>query len=87
MERNGAVMGILLTLYPMDNLVKESKKYGTYENKMFGHFYQKIEVINIQELLDGKTMKLPTSIEVLNKAEQKSKVKQQKLESKNNFSS
>jgi DNA modification methylase len=80
LEREKAAIGIMLTLYPMPNLVKESKKYGTYENKMFGHLYQKIEVISIQEILDGKTMKLPTSIEVLNKAEQKSKTKQQKLD-------
>ena len=72
-------MGILLTLYPMANLLKESKKYGMYENKMFGHSYQRIGVISVQEILDGKTMKLPTSLEILNKAEKRAKSKQQKL--------
>jgi DNA modification methylase len=80
MERDKAVIGILITLYPMDNLVKESKKYGTYENKMFGQTFQKIEVISISEILEGKTMKLPTSLEILKKAEQKSKSKQQELD-------
>ena len=79
-ERENAVMGILLTLYPMPNLLKESKKYGNYENKMFGHSYQRIEVISVQEILDGKTMKLPTSLEILNKAAKKAKSKQQRLE-------
>jgi len=79
-EREEAAMGILITLNAMPNLVKESKKYGTYENKMFGHSYQRIEVVSIQEILNGKTMKLPTTLEVLNKAEQKIKTKQQKLE-------
>jgi hypothetical protein len=73
-------MGILLTLYPMPNLVKESKKYGVYENKMFGHTYPKIEVISVEEILNGKTMKLPTSLNVLKKAERKTKNRQQKFD-------
>lgn len=63
-------MGFLLTLYPMPNLVKEASKYGTYQNKMFGHAYPKIQVVSIQELLDGKRMHLPTA-EVLKSAERK----------------
>jgi hypothetical protein len=71
MEREGAVIGYLLTLYPMPNLVKEASKYGTYQNKMFGHIYPKIEVISVQDILEGKKMYLPTSVEVLKKAERK----------------
>jgi site-specific DNA-methyltransferase (adenine-specific) len=71
MEREGAAMGYLITLYSMANLVRESKKYGTYKNRQFGHSYQKIEVINVQEILDGRRMDLPISLEVLRKAEQK----------------
>ena len=73
LERENAALGILLTLYPMENLVKESKKYGVYNNKLFGHSYPKIEVICIAKILEGKTMKLPTSLEVLKKAQQKTK--------------
>jgi len=72
MEREKAVMGYLISLYPMENLVKESKKYGRYQNKMFGHSYPKIQVIDIQEILDGKRMALPTTVEVLKTAERKS---------------
>lgn len=71
MEREGSAMGYLITLYPMGNLVKESKKYGTYKNKQFGHTYPKIEVVSVQEILDGKKMDLPISLEVLKTAEQK----------------
>lgn len=78
-EREGAVMGFLLTLYPMPNLVKESKKYGMYNNTMLGQTYPKIQVISVEEILFGKTMKIPTSIEVLKEAGEKSKTKQQKL--------
>jgi site-specific DNA-methyltransferase (adenine-specific) len=55
----------------MPNLVKESKRYGIYENKMLAQTYPKIEVISIQELLNGKTMKLPATMEVLKRAEAK----------------
>ncbi|HSZ32370.1 MAG TPA: site-specific DNA-methyltransferase [Puia sp.] len=79
-QREKAAIGIMLTLYPMPNLIKESKKYGTYENKMFGHLYQKIEVISAKEIIEGSRMKLPTAIDILNKAQQKSKSKQQEIE-------
>lgn len=67
-EREGAVMGYLITLYKMDNLVKEAKQYGNYVNTLFGKTYQKINVITIDEILSGKLMDLPISLEVLKKA-------------------
>jgi DNA modification methylase len=70
-EREKAVIGYLLTLYPMPNLVKEAGKYGNYHNKMLGHTYPKIEVISVEEILEGKRMHLPISVEVLKKAERK----------------
>ncbi len=71
-EREQAAIGYLITLYPMENLIKESKKYGFYQNKMFGKIYPKIEIISIQEMLDGKRLSLPMMIEVLKSAERKS---------------
>lgn len=82
LEREKAAKGYLLTLYPMNNLVKESKKYGLYENKFFSKPYQKIEVINIQELLDGKRMELPISLEILKTASAKGMIDQLALELK-----
>lgn len=80
-QRDGAVMGFLITLYPMENLVKESKKYGIYTNKLFNHDYQKIQVISVEEMLDGNTMNLPTAEAVVKKAKKKSnKNDQGKLE-------
>lgn len=70
-EREKAAMGYLITLYPMPNLVKEAEKYGTYNNKLFGHSYPKIQVITIQQILNGERMHLPASVEVLKKAERK----------------
>jgi DNA modification methylase len=70
LEREKAAVGYLITLYPMPNLVKEASKYGTYQNKMFGHTYPKITVVSIEELLEEKRMNLPTA-EVLKSAERK----------------
>lgn len=70
-QREGAVMGILITLYPMLNLVKESKKYGQYKNKLFSKDYPTIEVVSVQEILDGKQMDLPIAMEVVKSAEKK----------------
>jgi DNA modification methylase len=71
MEREKAVVGYLITLYPMENLVNEAKKYGTYKNQLFETAYAKIEVISIQELLEGARMSLSMTVEVLKSAERK----------------
>lgn len=70
LEREGSVMGYLLTLYPMPNLVKESKQYGIYENK-FGYKYSKITVISVQDIFDGHYLDLPMNKEVVKTAEKK----------------
>jgi hypothetical protein len=67
-EREKAAVGYLITLYPMANLIKESKKYGIYKNKQFGQSYPKIGIISVTEILEGKRMNLPLSLEVLKKA-------------------
>ncbi len=70
MEREGAPLGYLLTLYKMPNLVKESKKYGIYHNELFGQDYPRIEVVSVEELLTGKRMPVPLSqqLSVIKKA-------------------
>ncbi len=73
LEREKAVIGYFITLYPMENLEKEARKYGNYQNKMLNNVYQKIEVITIQEMLDGKRMNLPIVVDVLKSAERKTK--------------
>lgn len=77
-EREGAAMGILLTLYPMDNMVKEGKKYGIYKNTLFNHDYPKIQVFSAQDILDGKRMNLPIGQDIIKKAKKKTKEPTQK---------
>lgn len=69
-EREKAAIGILLTLYPMDNLVKESHKYGFYKNNFTGSLYRKIQVISVNDILNGRTIikDLPNTVDVLKKA-------------------
>jgi DNA modification methylase len=82
MERENAVMGYLITLYPMENLIKESKKFGLYKSNMNNIEFNKIEVISIDDIIKGKRMSVPASlsIEVLKKAERKSKNIQEELD-------
>jgi hypothetical protein len=77
-ERENASVGILITLYPFDNLVKESKKYGFYKNSLTGNLYDKIQVVNIQEIMDGKRLDLP-SMDIIKKAEYTGLIKQKTL--------
>ncbi len=71
MEREKAAVGYLLTLYSMPNLIKECGKYGNYQNKFSTEAYPKIEVICVEDILQGKKMRLPMTLEVLKKAERK----------------
>ena len=75
-ERENAVIGYLITLYPMGNLVKEAKKYGNYHNTLFGKTFDKIQVISVEEVLQGERLKLLAIKDVLKTAEQKSKDRQ-----------
>jgi site-specific DNA-methyltransferase (adenine-specific) len=69
-ERENAACGFLLTLYPMPNLVKEAKQYGNYHNKLVNRDYPKIQVINVEEMLNGQLLELPNVMQVLKDAEQ-----------------
>ena len=78
-EREDAAIGILITLYPMGNLEKEAKKYGTYRNKLLGSEFSRIQIITVGDILQGSRLNLPAVKEVLKSAERKSKDKQSLL--------
>jgi site-specific DNA-methyltransferase (adenine-specific) len=69
-ERENAACGVLLTLYPMPNLVKESKQYGRYHNDFNDNDYPKIQVISVSEIFEGQRLELPNVMKVLKDAEQ-----------------
>jgi len=69
--REEAAAGILLTLYPMPNLVKESKKYGLYHNDFTNNDYAKIKVVCVEDIFEGNFIELPNVMETLKRAEQR----------------
>ena len=73
-------MGYFITLYPMDNLVRESKKYGFYENSLFNRSNSKIVVVNVNDILNGRRIDIPISLKVLKEAERKYMSKQTSLD-------
>ncbi|MBM2816447.1 MAG: methyltransferase [Ignavibacteria bacterium] len=79
LDNGKAAKGFLITLYPMENLVKESTKYGNYVNKFNGLSYPKIEVISIKDILNGKRFDMLVSQEILKKAVRKNTAEQEEL--------
>ena len=77
-EREKAGLGFLITLYRADNLVKESKQYGLYHNKYLERDFPKIQVICVEELLEGIKMPIPTTstLDVVKSAEDKTPTNQ-----------
>lgn len=78
-EREKAICGVLLTLYPMENLEKEASRYGKYRHKLLGIEIPCIQVVTIQEMLNGGRLKLPVASDVLKSAERKNMEKQEML--------
>ena len=74
-ERDNAAIGILITLCPFENLVKEAKKYGYFKHPLTGKQYERIQVIDIVKIMEGAVLDLPM-IEILKRAERKYKDKQ-----------
>jgi len=62
MQREGAVMGIFLTLKPPTKpMITESKSAGSYTYKLTGTKYPVIDIITIEEMLNGARLNIPTS--------------------------
>ena len=76
MNRDDAVIGVMITLYKADNLIKESKQYGLHKNKMLDREFSKIQVISVEEILEGARISIPTIQEVVKSAEEKTNTNQ-----------
>jgi DNA modification methylase len=70
LAKEQAEVGILISLYEMPNLVKASKQYGLYENPFTGgRTFPKMQIVSVQDLLNGARLELPNPTEVVKKAE------------------
>lgn len=70
-QREGAELGILITLEPPTGPMKnEAKIIGTYHHELMGRDYDRIQIVTVQEIIeDHKRLEIPMSLEVLSKAQ------------------
>ena len=77
MGREKAVLAVLITLEePSKPMVSEAKAAGQYQHEVMGRNYDKIDIVTIQEVLNGKRLDIPMSREVVATAEQDIREKQ-----------
>jgi site-specific DNA-methyltransferase (adenine-specific) len=76
-----AVLGYFITLYPpTKDMIDEAHKQGKYTNKLLGLEYSVVKIVTVQEILDGKQMRLPQSISIdVLKSAPKDKLKDSQL--------
>jgi site-specific DNA-methyltransferase (adenine-specific) len=78
-SRESAAIGILLSLEePTKPMLAEASAAGTYQNELTGQTYDKLQIVTIQEVIDGKRLSLPLALEVLKSAERKKNNNNQK---------
>lgn len=67
LERERADMATLITLEnPTGPMLEEAKKAGTFEHKIMGKKYDRIQIVTVQELIEqDKRIDLPLSFDVL----------------------
>lgn len=58
-DRDKAACGIFLTLYSAPNLVKASKEFGFYQNRLVNKDYPKIQVVSVDDIFKGNFLDLP----------------------------
>lgn len=69
MEREGAAIAILITLEePTKPMRDEAVVAGLYHHHLLNRDYPRIQIVTIKEMLEGKQIDLPLSIEVLKSA-------------------
>jgi DNA modification methylase len=83
MGRENAALAVLITLEePSGPMVKESKAAGQYRHEVMGRSYDRIGIVTAQELIDGKRLDLPMSVEVVAAAKRAVEDKQIELDLK-----
>jgi len=64
-EREKAAIGYFITLYPPTReMLAECRAIGKYRNNLVEQEYPKIEIVTIDEILNGKRMTIPTSHQI-----------------------
>jgi len=80
MNRENAVLAVLLTLEePSRNMISEAKVAGNYRHEVMGKNYEVISIVTAKEIIDGKRLDIPMSLEVV-KAAQKAASTDEQME-------
>lgn len=69
MQREEAAMAVMITLEePTKPAIAEAKKAGQFKHEDMGQSYDKISIRTVKEILEGKRLEIPMSLEVLKAA-------------------
>ncbi len=69
-ERENAAIGFLISLEtPSRNMYEEAKIAGVYESKYLDRSFDRLQIITVQDIIDGKRLELPMALEVVKSAE------------------
>jgi len=79
--RDKAAIGIYLTLdEPTKPMRTEATKMGKYINPLTEQEFDKVNIVTVRQILDGERLNIPTSVNVLKKAELTKNNNQHKLD-------
>ncbi len=80
-KRDDAALGIYLTLdEPTKPMKAEATKMGKYINPLTEQEFDKVSIVTVKQLLGGERLNIPTSVNVLKKAEITKNNNQHKLD-------
>ena len=72
MQRESAPMAVLITLEPPTApMIKEAKNTGHYHHDLMDRDYDAIQIVTIEDMINGKVLDIPMSLEVLKEAQLK----------------
>lgn len=70
LDREQGAIGLLITLEPATSeMVKEAISAGFYESKLWQQKYPRMQILSIEELLQGEEIKMPPSYAAFKKAQ------------------
>jgi DNA modification methylase len=80
MNREKAEMAVLITLEPPTApMEQDANAAGTFKHEMMGHSYNRIQIVTVDDILAGKRLEIPMSLEVLKSAQREVEDKQMPL--------
>jgi len=70
MEKDGAALAVFITLEPSTKpMEQDAKAAGQFKHEEMGKSYDRICIVTIEEILAGKRLEIPMSVEVLKAAQ------------------